>query len=101
MSDSVSIFIGPEPEDIDDAVLLDKGHVGVTSIPTDVLQRNLSEFLESLKDIMPDTTPGETGYKLDGFDVAVGVSGAGKVGLFGTGVEAGASATLTLSFRRT
>jgi hypothetical protein len=70
----------------------------VVSIET--IRVNLASFVGSLDQIIPEVKAKEDGFKLSSFDVAVGVNAKGEVGFLGTGVEVGATATLTLKFSR-
>lgn len=67
-------------------------------LPVDELRQNMDSFLASLKNILPgeETTAG--GMKLKSVTVAVGINAKGKIGILGTGAEAGGDATLTLTF---
>lgn len=70
------------------------------ALPVSELRKNLDEFLGSLQDLLPAADKTTSGMKLKSVTVAVGINGKGKVGFLGTGVEAGGSATLTLTFER-
>jgi hypothetical protein len=61
-------------------------------LPVDELRQNMDAFLDSLKNT--------AGMKLTEVTVAVGINATGKIGILGTGAEAGGDATLTLTFER-
>lgn len=62
------------------------------------LRSSMAELLDNLADIVPAEPEKPGGIKLKTVTVAVGISGKGQVGLLGTGVEVGGSATFTLTF---
>jgi hypothetical protein len=64
------------------------------------IKANLQNFVDSLSTLLPALDPRDLPYQLDEFTVAAGINGKGKVGFLGTGAEAGASATLSLKFKR-
>lgn len=78
----------------------DSRKVSATVVSVDTIRVNLTNFVGSLDQIIPEMKPREDGFKLASFDVAVGVNGKGEVGFLGTGVEVGATATLTLKFSK-
>jgi hypothetical protein len=92
MSREVIVFTGGKSAD--EFKLLDRE----STLPIDTIKKNLKSFVDNISDLLPamDATP--AGYLLQEFTVALGIDGKGKVGLLGTGAEAGASATLTLKF---
>jgi hypothetical protein len=94
MSEDSTVLVFSDPES--DFELLDENR----HVPLRVgdLRRNLAEFMSSLREILPDEETTAAGMKLKGVTVAVGISGKGQVGFLGTGVEAGGTATLTLTF---
>jgi hypothetical protein len=118
MSKEVLIFVGESERVPSTQVALQKkspakkGDLGAprllkassnfTSIPVDTLKGNLQQFIGTVRDILSSSDKpvptSQDGLKLKTFDVAVAISGEGQVGFFGTGVKAGASATLTLHF---
>lgn len=102
MPNEVMIFSAPVVEDQKGGpkLLGDSRKVSATTVSVETIRLNLSNFVGSLDQIIPDLKPREDGFKLDSFDVAVGVNGKGEVGFLGTGVEIGATATLTLKFSR-
>jgi hypothetical protein len=69
-------------------------------LPVDELRQNMDSFLASLKNILPSDDKTADGMKLTVVTVAVGIDAAGKIGILGTGAEAGGDATLTLTFER-
>jgi hypothetical protein len=69
-------------------------------LPVDELRKNLKAFLDAFKDALPDESQQPAGLGLKTVSVAVGIDGKGTVGLWGTGVEVGGNATLTLTFER-
>jgi hypothetical protein len=69
-------------------------------LPVDELRQNMDSFLASLKNILPSEDKTADGMKLTTVTVAVGIDAAGKIGILGTGAEAGGNATLTLTFER-
>ena len=93
-ANKVIIFSG-EPSKFE---LLDKK--GKIELPIDELRKNLEEFMTSFKDILPAVEKPAAGLGLKTISVALGINGKGQVGFLGTGVEAGGSATLTLTFER-
>jgi hypothetical protein len=69
-------------------------------LPVDELRQNMDAFLDSLKNILPSEDRTAAGMKLTEVTVAVGINATGKIGILGTGAEAGGDATLTLTFER-
>jgi hypothetical protein len=70
-------------------------------LPVDELRKNLEDFMAKFSDILPAVETPAKGLGLKSVSVALGIDGKGHVGFLGTGVEVGASATLTLTFERT
>jgi hypothetical protein len=68
-------------------------------VDVDTLRTNLEEFVNSLHGLLPQTVD-LGGFGLTSFDVEVGIDTSGKVGFLGTGVEAGAHASLSLHFEK-
>lgn len=96
--EGVVVFSKVEVEgDVEDFELLDNSS---SPLPVAELQKNLSEFMAALAVILPATEKSPEGTRLKTIAVAVGINGKGKVGFLGTGVEVGATATLTLTFER-
>ena len=113
MAQSILILTGAEEVSDTQPELLRGGRgPDFAEIPLDTLKENLRRFMDSIREILPSTTheiPGDTpgapnaaqeqgSYRLRSFNVAVAINGKGQVGFLGTGVEVGASATLTLTF---
>jgi len=99
MSDSskkVLIFSG-SGKDKDFNLLDEKRRV---ALPVSELRDNLTEFMDSLQELLPAADKTAAGLGLKSVKVAVGIDGKGKVGFLGTGVEVGGSSTLTLTFER-
>jgi hypothetical protein len=70
------------------------------ALPVGELRENIAEFMASLEELLPAADKTAAGMGLKSVSIAVGINGKGKVGFLGTGVEAGGSATLTLTFER-
>jgi hypothetical protein len=69
-----------------------------SALPVDELRKNLDDFMDSLKEILPATQKPAGGMTLKTLSVAVGIDAKGQVGFLGTGAEVGGNATLTLNF---
>jgi hypothetical protein len=69
-------------------------------LPVNELRKNLEDFMNSFGEILPVVEEPAKGLGLKSVSVALGINGKGQVGFLGTGVEVGASATLTLTFER-
>jgi hypothetical protein len=97
MSNEIIVFTShPDPDN--DFKLLDEG--GGNALPVNTVKTNLQNFIDSLSALLPALNVSDLPYQLDEFTVAAGINGKGKVGFLGTGAEAGASATLSLKFKR-
>jgi hypothetical protein len=96
MSESNTVLVFTKPES--NFELLDDSRQ--LTLPVDDLRKNLNEFLTSLKYLLPAEEETGAGMKLKVVTVAVGINGKGKIGFLGTGMEVGASSTLTLTFER-
>src|SRR6478672_7581931 len=70
------------------------------ALPVDELRNNLADFMAALQEILPAADKTAAGMGLKSINVSVGINGKGKFGFLGTGVEAGGSATLSLTFER-
>jgi hypothetical protein len=97
MSNEIIVFTS-DPIPDNDFKLLDEG--GGNALPLNTVKANLQNFIENLSALLPALNPSDLPYQLDEFTVAAGINGKGKVGFLGTGSEAGASATLSLTFKR-
>ena len=99
MTKELVVFTGGLSDDQEDEIeLLDRS--GAVRLSGDVVKRNLREFVDGLGEVLSSVSLKKMGYQLESVSVAVGIDGKGTVGFLGTGAEAGASATLTLEFKR-
>lgn len=94
---SVLVFAGKD-QSAAEFELLDENRKSY--LPVGQIKANLSDFMESLAEILPTVGTVSGGYGLESFTVAVGINGKGQVGFLGTGGELGGTATLTLTFKR-
>ena len=71
-------------------------------VPVNKLQENLAQLLnnidESLAKIDEDAT--QSDFQIDEIELAVGINGKGKVGIWGIGAEAGSNASIKLKLKR-
>ena len=71
-------------------------------VPANKLQENLAQLLnnidESLAKIDEEAT--QSDFKIDEIELAVGINGKGKVGIWGIGAEAGSNASIKLKLKR-
>jgi hypothetical protein len=79
---------------------LDGARQGAFTPRVEDIKNSLQDFVASLKDILPMADTGVGGMGLNSVSIAVGIDGKGKVGFLGSGVEVGATATMTLTFER-
>lgn len=80
----------------DDALL----DAGGKRLDVETLKANLGDFLSKLRDALPSAMGAPSGYHVQDFTISVGISATGSVGFLGTGAEATAEGSLTLTFKK-
>jgi hypothetical protein len=69
-----------------------------TDLPVEDLRKNLENFTNTLKTLLPAVADAGNGFSLTTVEVAIAIDGKGHVGFLGTGLDVGAQATITLTF---
>lgn len=93
----------PVAEQFDDILVAAKddtqflGGGGWNKINPDLLKKNLDKLISSLGHSLNPAAASQTGFRVSEVSVAVTISASGQVGILGTGFEAGAEASLTLT----
>lgn len=72
----------------------------VTERSVDEVQANLTRFVSQVSDMLDTARSEISGYVLETVEVAAEITGEGKVGFMGTGVNLGGSTGLKIVFRR-
>src|SRR5207249_2394709 len=73
---------------------------GRAEIPVDLFRERVSNFLESMRQVIAELPYAYGGYQLDQVTVSVEVSAKGQVSLLGSGGELAGKAGLTFTFTK-
>jgi hypothetical protein len=90
-------------EDTDDRSLLRRPQdwrLGRAEVPVDVFRHRVSDFLESMRDVITGLPHSFGSYDLDEITVTAEVSASGQVSLLGSGGELAGKAGITFTFTR-
>ena len=74
--------------------------VRVTERSVEEVKANLSRFVSQVSDMLDAARSEIGGYVLETVEVAAEITGEGKVGFLGSGVNVGGSTSLKIVFRR-
>lgn len=74
--------------------------VRVTERSVEEVKANLSRFVAQVSDMLDAARSEIGGYVLETVEVAAEITGEGKVGFMGTGVNVGGTTSLKIVFRR-
>lgn len=66
----------------------------------DTLRANMANFISGVSDILAAGANAADGYEMDSVEVQCQISGSGKVGFVGTGVEVEGGSSLTIVFKK-
>lgn len=78
-----------------------RGIGNVTNLKLDELAESINEFLAKMDEVFRNARPSVGGYTLDEINVSAGITGGGKLTLFGiAGAEAGVSGGLSFKFKK-
>jgi hypothetical protein len=85
----------------DESQYLKGGNRAWERIDVDTLRTNLDDLVSKVSSSLTPATPEKLGpFEVSSIEVAVTIGASGQVGILGTGVEAKAEASLTLTLTR-
>jgi hypothetical protein len=72
----------------------------LAELSVDVLSQNMANFIEGLNEVLSSADQAAGSFDMDSVEVQCQISGSGKIGLAGTGVDIQGGSTLKILFKK-
>ncbi|WP_162909611.1 Pepco domain-containing protein [Aggregatilinea lenta] len=96
-SPTIPVFAESVP---DHEYLGDEHQRKIHDVSVATLTSNLNDILNQLEKILPQPERQYNKFKIEEIEIKLEVSAEGKIGILGTGIQAGANAGLSITLKR-
>jgi TPP-dependent 2-oxoacid decarboxylase len=96
---TILIFSDPQPS-LKPEGLMTLDRRSSNPIKADVLQKNVTEFLESMDTVVSNSPKTVGNYSIDSIQINAEISGEGQIGIAGTGIKVGGTIGITFNLAK-